>query len=89
MSGFFWKPEESAVGHFYFYATIFLKRDKLIAMSEPTSVVGTKRRSRFESVKEDEPEPKKIAIDVTAAAARAAEISRELANKVKSMLCSS
>ena len=50
------------------------------------SVVGTKRRSRFEDAAESqEPEQKKIAIDVSAAAARAAEISRELSSKVSQL----
>ncbi len=56
-------------------------------MSE-VNVTGTKRRSRFEDV-QSEPEPKKVAIDVSAAAAKAAELSKELASKVRrsSMLC--
>ncbi len=45
------------------------------------SGVGEKRRSRFDRV-ESEPEAKKAAIDVSAVAARAAEMSRELSNKV-------
>jgi hypothetical protein len=46
------------------------------------NVTGTKRRSRFEAVESEEPEPKKPAIDISAAAARAAELSREVASKV-------
>ena len=46
------------------------------------NVTGTKRRSRFDVV-EIEPEPKKLAVDMSAAAARAAELSKELSNKVK------
>lgn len=45
------------------------------------SEVGKKRQSRFDRV-ESEPEPKKVAIDVSAVAARAAEMSRELSSKV-------
>ena len=45
------------------------------------SGVGEKRRSRFDRV-ESEPETKKAAIDVSAVAARAAEMSRELSSKV-------
>lgn len=47
------------------------------------SITGAKRKSRFEDVVADsQPEQKKIAVDVSAAAARAAEISRELSSKV-------
>jgi hypothetical protein len=46
------------------------------------NVTGTKRRSRFEAVETEEPELKKPAIDISAAAARAAELSREVASKV-------
>lgn len=49
------------------------------------SGVGEKRRSRFDRV-ESEPETKKAAIDVSAVAARAAEMSRELSSKVKIVL---
>lgn len=45
------------------------------------SEVGEKRRSRFDRV-DSEPESKKVAIDVSAVAARAAEMSRELSSKV-------
>eukprot|EP01032_Pedospumella_encystans_P023532 gene23532-26637_t len=45
------------------------------------SGVGEKRRSRFDRV-ESEPETKKAAIDVSAVAARAAEMSRELSSKI-------
>lgn len=41
-----------------------------------------KRRSRFDDAPPAEPEPKKVAIDVSAAAARAAQLSKELSSKV-------
>jgi hypothetical protein len=46
------------------------------------SGVGEKRRSRFED-KVDEPDQKRPAFDVSAVAARAAEMSRELSSKVR------
>lgn len=46
------------------------------------SGVGEKRRSRFEDKVDSEPEPKRAAIDISAVAARAAEMSRELSSKV-------
>jgi hypothetical protein len=46
------------------------------------NVTGTKRRSRFEAVEVEEPELKRPAIDISAAAARAAELSKEVASKV-------
>jgi len=60
------------------------------------SGVGEKRRSRFEDKVDSEPEPKRAAIDISAVAARAAEMSRELSSKVNgtcnfefaSLLCS-
>lgn len=50
-------------------------------MSE-TQLTGIKRRSRFDPV-ETEPEQKKTSLDVNAAAARAAELSKELSSKVQ------
>lgn len=51
----------------------------------PMSGVGEKRRSRFEDKVDAEPEPKRAAINVSAVAARAAEMSRELSNKVSKL----
>lgn len=50
-----------------------------------SATVGTKRKSRFESGSvhyEEEPLQKKINIDISLAAAKAAEISKELTSKV-------
>lgn len=52
----------------------------LLAMSE--APITGKRRSRFDDASPAEPEPKKVAIDVSAAAARAAQLSKELSGKV-------
>lgn len=43
--------------------------------------VGQKRRSRFDEEGEG-PQPKKLSLDISAAAAKAAEISKQLSSKV-------
>lgn len=55
-------------------------------MADSRSTAGHKRRSRFEEEDEaDQPQSKKPSLDVSAAAAKAAELSRELSSKIAAM----